>query len=73
MSAFLPPSASRPSSSGGTSADNPGDWRTAVSCPAAIEFEGKTTYVHADLRDPDGILASVGLRETLDLGRLVPR
>ena len=33
--------------------------------------EGKTAYVHADLRDPDGILASAELRETLDLSQPV--
>jgi len=32
---------------------------------------GKTAYVHADLRDPDGILASAGLRDTLDLSQPV--
>jgi hypothetical protein len=33
--------------------------------------EGKTAYVDADLRNTDGILASAGLRETLDLSQPV--
>ncbi|HZB33723.1 MAG TPA: SAM-dependent methyltransferase [Streptosporangiaceae bacterium] len=31
--------------------------------------EGRTTYIDADLRDPDSILASACLRETLDFDR----
>jgi S-adenosyl methyltransferase len=33
--------------------------------------EGRTTYLEADLRDPDRILADPALRETLDLGKPV--
>jgi len=31
--------------------------------------EGRTTYVHADVTDPDGILADDRVRDTLDFGR----
>ena len=33
--------------------------------------EGRTAYVHADLRDPESILASPGLRDVLDLSQPV--
>jgi hypothetical protein len=31
--------------------------------------EGRTTYIHADLRDPEAILADPGVREVLDFGQ----
>jgi hypothetical protein len=37
----------------------------------STESEGATTYIHADLREPDAILGNSELRKTLDLSRPV--